>query len=121
MVAGVGNGQDSQSTSRASNLVQKNCVMSLNIIGAKARMTRTAMTGLMKGRIQARILRHPPPTPRRLVGLSFGCCLPCQGVGEKQNMTLEGCSQIFKKTRKMQDPVEFIGEKIKLGRTLTGV
>ena len=63
MVAGVGNGQDSQSTSGASNLVQKNCVMSLNIIGAKARMTRTAMTGLMKGRIQARILRHPPQPP----------------------------------------------------------
>ena len=83
MVAGVGNGQDSQSTSRASNLVQKNCVMSLNIIGAKARMTRTAMTGLMKGRIQARILRHPPPNPPQAGWPQFWMLFALSGGGRK--------------------------------------
>lgn len=34
-----------------------------------------------------------------------------QRMGEKRNISLEGCSKIFKKIRKNQDPVQSISER----------
>ena len=40
-------------------MMKTSCVVNLNIIGAKARMTRIMMNGPMKGSIQVKILGGP--------------------------------------------------------------
>lgn len=55
MVSSVSKGWYVWSTSRAHNLVEKNCIMDLNIIGAKARMARILTNGPMKESIIASI------------------------------------------------------------------
>lgn len=69
MVYRFGKKQYSHNTSRACSVVESNCVINLNIIGEKGRMTRITTNGLRIGSFQVRIVRRGRVP--RLVGLDF--------------------------------------------------
>lgn len=75
------------STNRACTLLETNCVINLSIIGGKTRTTRIMINGPMEEKnVLVLIISN-------------------KRIGEKGNISLEGCSQIFKNIREIQDPV----------------
>lgn len=66
--------QYSHNTSRVCNMMESNCVINLNIIEGKGRMTRIMTSDLRVGSFRLRMVGRG--RVHRLVGLDFGCCLP---------------------------------------------